>query len=151
MDSIHVPARVVHRIVAAAKFVMPILATAITAAGAVGWGWISTRTSVAEVAPLIAAVSTAAKSAQSTALTCETDTKIVKALAVELARTQIEMWGQSEVDRAYSKSPRRAEYIERSRRFYLASFEDHLDRNPNDIAAALRRARQAVWRPDRDD
>ena len=130
---------------------MPFLATGITTVGAISWGWISSRTSLAEVAPQIAEVGAAAKAAQSGVLTCDNDAKAAKALALETASIQLEMWAQAEVERAYSKSPRRSEYIERARRFYLAAFEQNLERYPHDTATALRRARQAVWRPDRDD
>lgn len=151
MESLHVPASVVQRIVSVAKWLMPMLATGITTITALGWGWLSTRTSMNDVAPKIAEVATAAKAAQSGVLSCESEVAMAKAVAVETARTQLEIWGQVEVDRQYSKSPRRVEYIERARRFYVAAFESYLDRNPNDPATALRRARQAVWRPDRDD
>lgn len=127
------------------------LATGITTITALGWGWLSTRTSMNEVAPRIAEVSTAAKAAQSGVLSCDSKAAMAMAVAVETARTQLEIWGQVEVDRQYSKSPRRVEYIERARRYYVAAFESYLDRNPNDPATALRRARQSVWRPDRDD
>lgn len=130
---------------------MPMLATGITTLGAFSWGWISSRTSMTEVAPRIAEVAQAAKAAQSGTLKCEIDNDITRNLALESAKLQLEMWGQLEVDRQYSKSQRRSEYIERARRFYIAAFETHLERNPNDIAAALRRARGAVWRPDRED
>lgn len=149
--SIHVPASVVQRIISVAKWLMPFLATGITTITAFGWGWLSSRTSMSEVAPKIAEVSASAKAAQFAVLHCDTETSLAKSLAIEVAKTQLELWGQAEVDRAYPKSPRRIEYIERARRFYLASFESYLDRNPNDPATALRRARQAVWRPDRDD
>lgn len=130
---------------------MPFLATGITTITAFGWGWLSSRTSMSEVAPKIAEVSIAAKAAQAATLRCEIDTAQAKALAVEIAHTELELWGQAEVDRQYRQSPRRTEYIERAKRFYLAAFDSYLDRNPNDPAAALRRARQSVWRPDRDD
>lgn len=130
---------------------MPFLATGITTITAFGWGWLSSRTSLKEVAPKIAEVSIAAKAAQTAVLRCDVETAVAKSLAIETAKTQLEMWGQAEVDRAYPKSPRRAEYIERARRFYLAAFDTYMDRNPNDPASALRRARQAVWRPDRED
>jgi len=106
---------------------------------------------MSEVAPKIAEVSSAAKAAQAAVLKCDVDTSTAKALAVEIARTELELWGQAEVERQYSKHPRRTEFIERAKRFYLAAFDSYLDRNPNDPATALRRARQAVWRPDRDD
>lgn len=130
---------------------MPFLATGITTVGAVSWGWISSRTSIAEVAPKIAEVATAAKAAQAGVLHCDTEAAAARALALETASIQLEMWAHAEVDRAYSKSPRRSEYMERARRFYLAAFEQNLERYPHDTATALRRARQAVWRPDRDD
>lgn len=150
-SSIHVPASVVQRIVAIIKWSLPFLATGITTITAFGWGWLSSRTSMSEVAPKLAEVSMAAKAAQSAVLRCDVETGSAKALAVEIARTELELWGQAEVDRQYPKSTRRTEYIERAKRFYLAAFDDYLDRNPNDPATALRRARQAVWRPDRDD
>lgn len=149
--SIHVPASVVQRIVSILKWLMPFLATGVTTITAFGWGWVSSRTSMREVAPKIAEVSMAAKAAQSAVLRCDVETSTAKALAIEIAKTELELWGQAEVDRQYQKSPRRIEYIERAKRFYLASFDSYLDRNPNDPATALRRARQSIWRPDRDD
>lgn len=151
IESIHVPASTIQRIVAVLRWLMPILATGVTTIGAFGWGWISSRTSMAEVAPKIAEIGLSAKAAQAAVLHLEVETAAAKALALETAKMQLEMWGQAEVERAYSKNPRRTEYIERARRFYIASFETHLERNPNDVAAAVRRARQAIWRPDRDD
>jgi hypothetical protein len=130
---------------------MPFLATGITTVTALGWGWLSSRTSMTDVAPRIAEAAASAKAAQIAVLHCDVETSTAKALAIEVAKTQLELWGQAEVDRAYPKTPHRAEYIERARRYYLASFDAYLDRNPNDPATALRRARQSVWRPDRDD
>lgn len=106
---------------------------------------------MSEVAPKIAEVGLSAKAAQSSAFTCEVEAKLAHALALETARTQLETWAVSEVDRAYSRSPRRGEYVERARRFYAAAFDTYLEKNPNDPATALRRARQAIWRPDRED
>ena len=151
MESLHVPASTVQRIVAMAKWLMPMLATGVTTVTALGWTWISSRTSVAEVAPKIAEVSTAAKAAQSSALTCEVEAKMAYALGIETARAQLDTWALAEVDRQYSRSPRRVEYIERARRFYAAAFDTYLEKNPNDPANALRRARLTVWRPDRED
>jgi hypothetical protein len=138
-SSIHVPASVVQRIVGVARWLMPILATGLTGVLGLGWGWIASRTSLTEVAPKIAEV------------TCEVEAKMAHALALETARTQLETWAVSEVDRQYSRSPRRGEFIERARRFYGAAFDTFLEKNPNDPATALRRARQAIWRPDRED
>jgi thioredoxin-like negative regulator of GroEL len=150
-SSIHVPASVVQRIVGVARWLMPILATGLTGVLGLGWGWIASRTSLTEVAPKIAEVNISAKAAQSAALTCEVEAKMAHALALETARTQLETWAVSEVDRQYSRSPRRGEFIERARRFYGAAFDTFLEKNPNDPATALRRARQAIWRPDRED
>lgn len=151
MESLHVPASTVQRIVAVARWLMPMLATGITTVTALGWAWISSRTSVAEVAPKIAEVNSTAKAAASSALSCDVQAKMAVGLALETARAQLDTWAVAEVDRQYSRSPRRGEYIERARRFYAAAFETHLEKNPNDPATALRRARQAVWRPDRED
>lgn len=150
-SSIHVPASVVQRIVSIARWLMPMLATGVTTITALGWTWISSRTSVAEVSPKIAEVSSTAKAAASSALSCEVQAKMAQALALETARAQLETWAVSEVDRQYSRSPRRGEYIERARRYYAAAFDSYLEKNPNDPANALRRARQAIWRPDRED
>ena len=136
---------------AVVKWLLPILGTGALSALGLGWGWLHSRTSLDEVAPRIAEVSIAAKAAQSSGLHNETELAQVKALAVENARLQLQLWGQAEVTRAYARSPNLANYIERARRYYLAAFDDYLERNPNDPAAALRRATQLTWRPDRED
>lgn len=150
-SSIHVPASVVERIVAIAKWLMPMLATGITTVTALGWTWISSRTSMTEVAPEIAKVNLSAKAAQSSALTCELEAKMAHALAVETAQMALSAWAVSEVDRQYSRSQQRGEYIQRAREFYQAAFERYMEKYPTDPAKALARAREAGWRPDRRD
>lgn len=150
-QSIHVPATVVEKAAAVVKWLVPIIGTGALSALGLGWTWLHSRTSMVEVAPKIAEVAISAKAAQSDAHHCAVEVESVKALALETARTQLETWAVAEVDRQYSRSSRRAEYIERARRFYLAAFEMYLERNPNEAAKALSRARQSIWRPDRED
>lgn len=129
---------------------MPILATALTAALGIGWKWLATRASTDDVAAKVAEFSSAAKAAQSSALTCETDINIQASLLHELSLMALESWSSAEVDRQYSKSPRRAEYMDRARRFYRREYETQLLTHANNPAEALRLTMLAVWRPDKE-
>jgi hypothetical protein len=129
---------------------MPILATALTAALGIGWKWLATRASMEDVAAKVAEVSIAAKAAQSSALTCETDAKQQALQLHELSVMALETWSQQEVERQYSKSPRKSEYMDRARRFYQREYETQLLTHANNPAEALRLTMLAVWRPDRE-
>lgn len=149
--SIHVPATTVQRLKGIAKLLVPVILTAAATSLTTTWGWIRSRTSVEEVRPLLADVTIIAKAAQSQGFANHQDTVALQQLAAELARATIELHAQAEVDRAYSKSPRRPEYIERARRFYARELERRLVEHPSNPAEAVRFTRLAVWRPDRDD
>ena len=149
--SIHVPASTVQRIKAIVKLLVPVVLAAVATSLTTTWAWIKTRTSVDEVRPLVADVSIVAKAAQSQGFSNHQDLVALQQLAAELARTTIELHAQAEVDRAYSKSPRRTEYIDRARRFYIRELERRLTEHPQNAADAVRLTRLAVWRPDRDD
>lgn len=150
-ESIHVPASTVRRVSGIAKLLIPVVLTAAATSLTTTWGWIRSRTSVDEIRPLIVEVSITAKAAQSQGFTTHQEVLALKALAAELAKATIELHAQIEVDRAYSKSPRRNEYIDRARRFYARELERRLTEHPNNPAEAVRFTRLAVWRPDRDD
>lgn len=150
MQSIHVPASTVQRIKAVLSWVMPILATILTTALGVGWKWLASRASTGEVAAKVAEVSIAAKAAQASALTCETDLRRTDSLTRELLSMELESWSQLEIERQYGKSPRKSEYMDRARRFYQREFETQLLTHANNPAEALRLTRLAVWRPDKE-
>lgn len=150
MQSIHVPASTVQRIKAVLGWIMPMLATALTAALGLGWAWLQTRVSTTELAAKVEPAVTAAKAAQASALTCETDIRRQDLLLQELLSMALDSWSQSEVDRQYSKSPRRAEYLDRAKKFYAREFADQLELHKNNPAEALRRTKLTVWRPDRE-
>ena len=150
-ESIRVPASTVRRATAIGKLLVPVVLTAAATAATTTWGWIRSRTSVDEVRPLLVDVTLVAKEAQSQGHTNHGEILALQALALEMAKTLIELHAQAEVDRAYAKSPRRAEYIERARRFYAREFERRLAEHGANPAEALRLSRLAVWRPDRDD
>lgn len=150
-QSLHVPAATVSRVKAITKLLIPVILTAAATSATTTWTWIKSRTSVDEVRPLVADVSIVAKAAQAQGFSNHQDVTTLQQLTAELARTTIELHAQAEVDRAYNKSPRRSEYIERARRFYVRELERRLTEHPNNPAEAVRFARLAVWRPDRDD
>jgi hypothetical protein len=149
--SIHVPGPTVQRAKSIAKLLVPVILTAAATSATTTWGWIKSRTSVEEIRPLLVEVTIAAKAAQSQGFTNHQDLAAQQSLALELSKSLIELHAQAEVDRAYGKSPRRPEYIERARRFYLRELERLLVLHRNDPAEAVRLTRLAVWRPDRDD
>lgn len=150
-ESIHVPAHAVRRITGVAKLLVPVVLTAAVTSLTTTWGWIKTRTSVQEIEPLLVEVRLIAKAAQSDSFANHNELVSLQKLSIELAETSVELHAQAEVDRAYNKSPRRAEYIERARRFYLRELKRLLEIHPHDPAEAVRLTRLAVWRPDRDD
>lgn len=150
-ESIHVPSSTVRRIKGVAKLLIPVVLTAAATSLTTTWTWIKSRTSVDEVRPLIVEATVIARAAQSQGFTAHQDVIALKALATELAKTTIDLHAQAEVERAYSKSPRRVEYMDRARRFYARELERRLSEHPNNPAEAMRFTRLAVWRPDRDD
>jgi hypothetical protein len=150
-ESIHVPASTVRRISGIAKLLIPVVLTAAVTSLTTTWGWIRSRTSVEEIRPLLTDVTIVAKAAQSQGFSTYQDVLALKSLGNELAKSVVDLHAQSEVDRAYSKSPRRNEYIDRARRFYARELERRLTEHPNNPAEAVRFTRLAVWRPDRDD
>ena len=150
-ESIHVPSSTVRRIKGVAKLLIPVVLTAAATSLTTAWGWLKTRTSVEEIRPLIVDVSIIAKAAQSQGFSTQQDVTMLKTLAVEMAKATIDLHAQAEVDRAYSKSPRRTEYMDRARRFYARELERRLNEHPTNPADAVRFTRLAVWRPDRDD
>ena len=150
-ESIHVPSQTVRRATAIGKLLVPVILTAAATSLTTTWGWIRSRTSVDEIRPLIVDVSLIAKEAQSQGHTNHGQVLALQALGDELAKTSIELHAQAEVDRAYSGSKRRSEYIERARRFYARELERQLAAHPGNPGEALRLSRLAVWRPDRDD
>jgi hypothetical protein len=151
VESIRVPAATVRRAKAIAKLLVPVVLTAAATAATTTWGWIRSRTSVDEVRPLIVGATLIAKEAQSQGHTNHGEILALQALGVELAKTAIALHAQAEVDRAYSKSPRRVEYIDRAQRYYARELERQLTAHGVNTGEALRLARLAVWRPDRDD
>ncbi len=150
-DSIYVPAATASRLKGIIKLLVPVVLTAAATSATTTWGWIKSRTSVDEIRPLIADVSITAKAAQSQGFGHHQSIIALQQLALELSKATIELHAQIEVDRAYSKSPRRNEYIDRARRFYARELERRLVEHPNNPADAVRFTRLAVWRPDRDD
>lgn len=150
-DSIHVPSETARRAKAIAKLLVPVILTAAGTSLTTTWGWVRSRTSVDEMRPLIVDVSLIAKEAQSQGHTNHGQILALQEMAGELAKTAIELHAQAEVDRAYSASKRRGEYIERARRFYARELERQLAAHPGNPGEALRLSRLAVWRPDRDD
>ena len=149
--SIHVPASTVQRVKGIAKLLVPVILTAAATSATTTWGWIKSRTSVEEIRPLIVDVTIVAKAAQSQGFSNHQDIAALQQLTLELSKTAIELHAQAEVERAYGKSPRKPEYIERARRFYLRELERLLVLHRSDPAEAIRLTRLAVWRPDRDD
>lgn len=149
--SIHVPASTVQRAKSIAKLLVPVILTAAATSATTTWGWIKSRTSVEEIRPLIVDVTIVAKAAQSQGFSNHQALVALQSLSAEMARSVIELHAQSEVERAYGKSPRKPEYIERARRFYVRELERRLAEHRSDPAEAIRLTRLAVWRPDRDD
>lgn len=156
-ESIHVPAHAVRRFHTFVKFAWPIAAGLATILGSwwtYGSVWVKTRTSLdavrIELAPDIGKIATAAAAAQSDVHHAANDAAQAKAIALELVLTELELWGQAEVERAYRDSPRRSEYIHRARSFYVAAFKERMAVDPSNPADALARARLRTWRPDRD-
>ena len=149
--SIHVPASTVQRLKGIAKLLIPVILTAAATSATTTWGWIKSRTSVEEVRPLIVDVTIVAKAAQSQGFTNRQDILALQALTAELTRTVIGLHAQAEVERAYGKSPRKTEYMDRAMRFYARELERRLLEHRQDPAEAVRLTRLAVWRPDRDD
>jgi hypothetical protein len=150
-ESIYVPAATATRLKGFAKLLIPVVLTAAATSATTTWGWIKSRTSVDEIRPLITDVTIIAKAAQSQGFSNHQVLLQLQQLSAELARTTIELHAQAEVDRAYGKSPRRPEYIERARRFYQRELDRRLAEHPSNPAEAVRFTRLAVWRPDRDD
>lgn len=150
-ESIHVPSSTVRRVKGIAKLLIPVVLTAAATSITTAWGWLKTRTSVEEIRPLLVDVTIVAKAAQSQGFSTQQDVNMLKALSLELAKATIDLHAHAEVERAYSKSPRRTEYIDRARRFYARELERRLHEHPNNPAEAVRFTRLAVWRPDRDD
>ena len=150
-DSIHVPGPTVSRAKAIAKLLVPVILASVATSATTTWSWIKSRTSVDEIRPLIVDVTVMAKASQSQGFSNHQDVAALQSLTLELSKTVIELHAQAEVERAYGKSPRKPEYIERARRFYLRELERLLVLHRNDPAEAIRLTRLAVWRPDRDD
>lgn len=149
--SIHVPGPTVQRFKAIAKLLVPVILTAAATSATTTWGWIRSRTSVDEIRPLIIDVTIIAKASQSQGFANHQDIAALQQLTLELSKSVIELHAQAEVERAYGKSPRKPEYIERARRFYLRELERLLVLHRNDPSEAVRLTRLAVWRPDRND
>ena len=149
--SLYVPASTVQRAKGIAKLLIPVVLTAAATSATTTWGWIKSRTSVQEVQPLLVDVTIVAKAAQSQGFSNHQDILALQSLANELASTVIALHAQAEVDRAYSKSPRRTEYMDRAQRFYARELDRRFAEHRNDPAEAVRLTRLAVWRPDRDD
>lgn len=150
-ESIHVPSSTVRRVKGIAKLLIPVVLTAAATSLTTTWTWIKTRTSVDEVRPLIVEAKIVAKAAQEQAFSNQQEARKLRHLAMELAKATIDLHAQAEVERAYSKSPRRVEYMDRARRFYARELERLLTEHPNSPADAVRLTRLAVWRPDRND
>jgi hypothetical protein len=149
MDSIHVKASTVERWAAVLRWVWPVVSIAMTTVAGFGFRWVLSRTSIEDVAPLIAKSNIAAAEAQSSALHCSSLAEVQSAQLTQITKMLLDTWAIAEVDRAYSKSPRRSEYIDSARKFFAREYSDQLERHANDPARALELARAAEWRPDR--
>lgn len=149
-ESIHVPSAQVKRWKALLKLFVPIVAVAAGTAWTTTVTWFKTRPSADDVAKLTGDCTAVAKQAEDLGKTNHVQIFALQNTSLELARTAIALHAQAEVVRAYFGSKRLPEYIERASRFYEAAFERELDAHPGEVVRALKLARAAVWRPDRD-
>jgi hypothetical protein len=152
-ESIHVSSSTVQKIKPVLTWIWRGISAAAVACCGLGFVWLQTRASIKDIGDAVGPANTAAAAAQSTAHHAANVAEEALKLSVETARMQAELWGQAVVERAYNSSPRRQEYIERARAFYVNAFDD-LRRTPqyeNDPVGAIERVRRLTWRPDRAD
>lgn len=151
LQSLHVPASTVQRVVRVVRWVAPWLVAGLTALVGLGWNWIMGRVSIVDVGNAVAPVSKVANEAQA-------DSHHASSMAndhsVELAALWalvISMRAEQYVMRAYGKADpqSRSEYIDAAQKFYALRFEEQLRTHANNPAEAARLALLEQWRPDR--
>jgi hypothetical protein len=149
MESIHVPATTVHRIATVVQWIAPYIVAGIITLCGFGSRWIISRTSIDEVKQEIrlSDVKEIAEAGQRLGTHCDSIVQLHDAQIQELGKTIVLIWADSEVDRAYSRSPRRSEYIESARKFYAREYQAQLKSNPTNPALALEITRSVEWQP----
>lgn len=150
MQSLHVPAATMQRIMRVAAWLAPSSAT-IMAAVLFTYRWFGSRASLEDVGQTIAMVSLDTKAAQK-------DAHHAASLADDHSTELRSMWwhviamrAELRVLREYGKqdAPTRSKYIEQAQGFYSLQFEEKLKTHANDPAEAARLALMETWRPDR--
>ena len=150
MESLHVPASVMHRLARFAAWGMP-SASLVFSVLPMGYRWVGDRASMAEVAKRIAPVAVVAREGQALGAHCSS---LVDAHVTQLALAWgelVALHGELKVYRAYSKvdPARRNELLDQASRFYRARYAEEIKKYPTNPAEAARIALLQEWRPDR--
>lgn len=150
MQSLHVPASTVQRVVRVVRWLVP-SSGALLAGVIFTYRWFGSRASIDDVGTAVGTVSVVASAAQASAFSAES---LAKAQALELAA----LWAhivatraELKVLREYGKADAqtRSKYIDEAQAFYVLQLEAQLRTHANNPAEAARLALLAQWRPDR--
>lgn len=152
MESIHVPARVLQRIAAVTKWIVPYLVAGIIALLGFGWRWIESRASREDVGIKVGEAVSGVKTIQANAFhassLADAHERQLTALWAHLVSVEAELVVYREYSRLAADPARRGKLLEQARRFYAREFEVQLRTHATDPAEAERLAMLAPWRPE---
>jgi hypothetical protein len=152
MESIHVPARVLQRVAAVVKWIVPYVVAGIIALLGFGYRWIESRASreyVGEkVGEAVSGVKTIEANAFHATSLADAHERQLAALWLHAVTTDADLIVYREHGRAAADPAKRGPMIEAARRFYLREYEVQLRTHANDPAEAARLALLAPWRPE---
>lgn len=150
MQSLHVPASTMQRLVRVAFWAAPSSAS-VLAAALFAYRWFGSRASLDDVGTKVATANIAAKAAQADALhaasIADGHTAELRALWLHV----IAMRAELQISRAYSKADAatRGAYVESARGWYTLRFDEQMRTHANNPAEAAALALGQQWRPDR--
>lgn len=150
MESIHVPASVLHRLLAVVRWLAPIALSAIVTFAGFGYRWFESRASRDDVATKVAKAVGAAAAAQSAAhhgtSLAEDHAKELAALWMHVIAVEAEL--KVYRDHGKADAAKRGQLIEEAKSFYALEHELQLRTHANDPALAARLTLMTKWRPD---
>jgi len=123
----------------------------VTTLGGLGYKWAESRASRTTVATEIARYATVSAEVRRQAAHGATLVDDHERQLAQLWEWQIAAQAELLVHRSYGRldAARRAELIERAKRFYAHEWEAQRERHANDLAEAARQTMLIEWRPDR--
>jgi hypothetical protein len=150
MQSLHVPASTIQRIVRIGRWLVP-SSGAVLAGIMTTYQWLGSRASTKFVSDSVSAATLAAKAAQSDALHAASITDLHSHEIAALWDHIVAMRAELKVHREYGKqdAQTKSRYIEQAQQFYALRFEEQLRTHATNPAEAARLALLQQWRPDR--